>query len=148
MGTKAIPQPSSPSTTLLARLYFADLTSTRLYAALSSMVWAVAVLSSSEEVYKMNWEHLHTYVSKQEFAFVAVLVSGAQLFLLNCEPSKWANRLDFIVYGSYFGFWCHAAFSSVFLVNTVSQEMLANHILLASLGFWIFSRGFSNLKTR
>jgi hypothetical protein len=112
------------------------------------MVWAVAVLSSSEEVYKMNWEHLHTYVSKQEFAFVAVLVSGAQLFLLNCEPSRWANRLDFIVYGSYFGFWCHAAFSSVFLVNTVSQEMLANHILLASLGFWIFTRGFSNLKTR
>ena len=148
MGTKAIPQPSSPSTTLLARLYFADLTSTRLYAALSSMVWAVAVLSSSEEVYKMNWEHLHTYVSKQEFAFVAIIVSVAQLFLLNCEPSKWANRLDFIVYGSYFGFWCHAAFSSVFFVSTVSQEMLANHILLASLGFWIFSRGFSNLKTR
>ncbi len=147
MGTKAIPQPS-PSTTLLARLYFADLTSTRLYAALSSMVWAVAVLSSSEEMYKMNWEHLHTYVSKQEFAFVAIIVSVAQLFLLNCEPSKWANRLDFIVYGSYFGFWCHAAFSSVFFVNTVSQEMLANHILLASLGFWIFSRGFSNLKTR
>lgn len=147
MGTKAIPQPS-PSTTLLARLYFADLTSTRLYAALSSMVWAVAVLSSSEEVYKMNWEHLHTYVSRQEFAFVAIIVSVAQLFLLNCEPSKWANRLDFIVYGSYFGFWCHAAFSSVFFVSTVSQEMLANHILLASLGFWIFSRGFSNLKTR
>jgi hypothetical protein len=112
------------------------------------MVWAVAVLSSSEEVYKMNWEHLHTYVSKQEFAFVAIIVSVAQLFLLNCEPSRWANRLDFIVYGSYFGFWCHAAFSSVFFVNTVSQEMLANHILLASLGFWIFSRGFSNLKTR
>lgn len=147
MGTKAIPKPSLP-TTLLARLYFADLTSARLYAALSSMVWAVAVLSSSREVYAMNWEYLHTYVSKQEFAFVAVLVSGAQLFLLNCEPSRWASRLDFIVYGSYFGFWCHAAFSSVFLVNTVSQEMLANHILLASLGFWIFTRGFSNLKTR
>ena len=147
MGTKAIPQPS-PSTTLLARLYFADLTSTRLYAALSSMVWAVAVLSSSEEVYKMNWEHLHTYVSRQEFAFVAIIVSVAQLFLLNCEPSKWASRLDFIVYGSYFGFWCHAAFSSVFFVSTFSQEMLANHILLASLGFWIFGRGFSNLKTR
>ena len=147
MGTKAIPHPS-PSTTLLARLYFADLTSARLYAALSSMVWAVAVLSSSREVYAMNWEYIHTYVSQREFAVVAVLVSGAQLFLLNCEPSKWANRLDFIVYGSYFGFWCHAAFSSVFLVNTVSQEMLANHILLASLGFWIFTRGFSNLKTR
>ena len=147
MGTKAIPQPSSP-TTLLARLYFADLTSTRLYAALSSMVWAVAVLSSSREVYAMNWEYIHTYVSQQEFAVVAVLVSGAQLFLLNCEPSRWANRLDFIVYGSYFGFWSHAAFSSVFLVNRVSQEMLANHILLASLGFWIFTRGFSNLKTR
>jgi hypothetical protein len=112
------------------------------------MVWAVAVLSSSKEVYRMNWEHLHTYVSQREFAVVAVLVSGAQLFLLNCEPSRWANRLDFIVYGSYFGFWSHAAFSSVFLVNTVSQEMLANHILLASLGFWIFTRGFSNLKTR
>ena len=147
MGTKAIPHPS-PSTTLLARLYFADLTSARLYAALSSMVWAVAVLSSSREVYAMNWEYIHTYVSQREFAVVAVLVSGAQLFLLNCEPSKWANRLDFIVYGSYFGFWCHAAFSSVFFVNTVSQEMLANHILLASLGFWIFTRGFSNLKTR
>ena len=147
MGTKAIPHPS-PSTTLLARLYFADLTSARLYAALSSMVWAVAVLSSSREVYAMNWEYIHTYVSQQEFAVVAVLVSGAQLFLLNCEPSRWANRLDFIVYGSYFGFWSHAAFSSVFLVNTVSQEMLANHILLASLGFWIFTRGFSNLKTR
>ena len=146
MGTKAIPQPS-PSTNLLARLYFADLTSTRLYAALSSMVWAVAVLSSSREVYTMNWEHLHTLFSQQEFAVVAILMSGAQLFLLNCEPSKWANRLDFIVYGSYFGFWCHAAFSSVFFVSTVSQEMLANHILLASLGFWIFSRGFSNLKT-
>lgn len=144
MGTTTAHHPSC----LLARLYFADLTSTRLYAALSSLVWAVAVLSSSEEVYKMNWEHLHTYVSKQEFAFVAIIVSVAQLFLLNCEPSKWANRLDFIVYGSYFGFWCHAAFSSVFFVNTVSQEMLANHILLASLGFWIFSRGFSNLKTR
>lgn len=147
MGTKAIPHPS-PSTTLLARLYFADLTSARLYAALSSMVWAVAVLSSSREVYAMNWEYIHTYVSQREFAVVAVLVSGAQLFLLNCEPSRWANRLDFIVYGSYFGFWSHAAFSSVFLVNTVSQEMLANHILLASLGFWIFTRGFSNLKTR
>lgn len=147
MGTKATPHPS-PSTTLLARLYFADLTSARLYAALSSMVWAVAVLSSSREVYAMNWEYIHTYVSQQEFAVVAVLVSGAQLFLLNCEPSRWANRLDFIVYGSYFGFWSHAAFSSVFLVNTVSQEMLANHILLASLGFWIFTRGFSNLKTR
>ena len=147
MGTKAIPHPS-PSTTLLARLYFADLTSARLYAALSSMVWAVAVLSSSREVYAMNWEYIHTYVSQQEFAVLAVLVSGAQLFLLNCEPSRWANRLDFIVYGSYFGFWSHAAFSSVFLVNTVSQEMLANHILLASLGFWIFTRGFSNLKTR
>lgn len=147
MGTKAIPKPSLP-TTLLARLYFADLTSARLYAALSSMVWAVAVLSSSREVYAMNWEYIHTYVSQQEFAFVAIIVSGAQLFLLNCEPSRWANRLDFIVYGSYFGFWSHAAFSSVFLVNTVSQEMLANHILLASLGFWIFTRGFSNLKTR
>lgn len=147
MGTKAIPHPS-PSTTLLARLYFADLTSARLYAALSSMVWAVAVLSSSREVYAMNWEYIHTYVSQREFAVVAVIMSGAQLFLLNCEPSRWANRLDFIVYGSYFGFWSHAAFSSVFLVNTVSQEMLANHILLASLGFWIFTRGFSNLKTR
>ena len=147
MGTKAIPHPS-PSTTLLARLYFADLTSTRLYAALSSMVWAIAVLSSSEEVYKMNWEHLHTLVSQREFAFVAIIVSVAQLFLLNCEPSRWASRLDFIVYGSYFGFWSHAAFSTVFFVGTFSQEMLANHILLASLGFWIFSRGFSNLKTR
>lgn len=143
MGTTTVHHPSC----LLARLYFADLTSTRLYAALSSMVWAVAVSTSSGAWYTLNWEFLQNFISQQQFTVLATLLSMAQLFLLNCEPSKWASRLDFLVYGSYFGFWCYAAFCSAFLMNTFSQAMLANHILLATLGFWIFSRGFSNLKT-
>lgn len=145
--------PSTPTskaqdeTSVIVKIYFADLTSARLYAALSSFVWALVVSISGGSWYLMNWNFMYPPISQQHFALTLVLLSVTQLFLINSAASKLARILDTIVYGVYLFFWGFAAFATAFFLPVFDQALIANHILLAALGFWIFSRGFSSLKT-
>ena len=132
---------------VLVKIYFADLTSARLYAALTSFVWALVVSISGGPWYTLNWNFMYPPISQQHFALILVLLSITQLFLINSAASRLARILDTVVYGAYLSFWGFAAFCTAFFLDQFDQALIANHILLASLGFWIFSRGFSSLKT-
>ena len=137
----------SKEPSVFAKIYFSDLTSVRLYAALSSFVWAIVISSSDAVWYSLNWNFIHPPIRQQSFSLLLLAMSLSQLVLINSASSKWARLLDSVVYGFYLVFWAFAALYTSFILDVFSQALVANHFLLAFLGFWIFSRGFSSLKT-